>query len=177
MTTNSNASEKLSRSDFNMMVLEYVYDPSIIAHHCECESCGKQAMRADYDRNDGGCINSYYSVSCSHCEYHDCNDDFCATCEANYSSQSESEIQFNEVDCLLYDYEYALVSNEKFDHLDLLKSNISKHGLSLSLIFQVENSDYVFESRLKAFLDERTIEFKKEIENMVLLAVSKINEI
>ncbi|EAQ6169290.1 hypothetical protein BBD72_23760 [Salmonella enterica] len=34
-----------------------------------CPKCGKEASREDYQRVEGGCLNSYLRTQCSHCGY------------------------------------------------------------------------------------------------------------
>jgi endogenous inhibitor of DNA gyrase (YacG/DUF329 family) len=38
---------------------------------CTCPECGKQAKERLWDTAEGGSVNSYYSISCPHCGYHD----------------------------------------------------------------------------------------------------------
>ncbi|MBS0057737.1 hypothetical protein [Yersinia sp. Marseille-Q3913] len=35
----------------------------------DCPKCGKEADFRSYERNDGGCLNSYLAVKCEYCSY------------------------------------------------------------------------------------------------------------
>ena len=62
-----NENEELNYSD---MVRKYVMSGES-STMIECPSCkNKEAVRTDYDRNDGGCLNDYVRISCSQCGYY-----------------------------------------------------------------------------------------------------------
>lgn len=65
-------------------------------HTTDCPECGATAIEKDYDRNDGGCINSYSSINCTVCDYHDCDDDSCGTCEAAFDAEFGRNVQLHE---------------------------------------------------------------------------------
>lgn len=76
----------LGHDEYNALVLENVVDTDGSRFKVECPKCGKTAIQRDYDRVDGGCVNAYESVTCQHCDYHECDDDYCTICEAKYDS-------------------------------------------------------------------------------------------
>lgn len=41
-----------------------------------CPQCGKEASREDYERVEGGSLNSYVRTQCNHCGYADDNGDY-----------------------------------------------------------------------------------------------------
>lgn len=48
----------------------------------ECPCCGRQAKERIFDECLGGAINTVYRIDCSHCSHHECDQDFCGSCEA-----------------------------------------------------------------------------------------------
>lgn len=79
------ADTHLGHDEYNAFVLENVVDTDGDRYEVECPKCGKTAIQRNYDRVDGS-VNAYQSITCQHCDYHECDDDFCATCEASYDS-------------------------------------------------------------------------------------------
>ena len=41
---------------------------------CKQQDCNGSLTTDYWDQNDGGCVNSYYRTTCSHCDYADTND-------------------------------------------------------------------------------------------------------
>jgi hypothetical protein len=46
-----------------------------------CPCCSKLATRRDFDACHSGCINTYYTLNCSHCGHHECDKDECSLCD------------------------------------------------------------------------------------------------
>ncbi|EGR0468605.1 hypothetical protein FG064_16535 [Vibrio cholerae] len=63
-------------------VRENVLDTDGFLHKTKCPNCGKQASERDFDECLGGTINRVYSIDCKHCGFHECDKEFCYTCEA-----------------------------------------------------------------------------------------------
>ncbi|WP_063664405.1 hypothetical protein [Aliivibrio fischeri] len=110
---------------YNLEVIKHVLQPNDFCLSKSCPTCARKATRTEYDRNDGGCINSYFRTDCGHCGHHNCNDEFCITCEVLYS-QSEQ-----------YKEEQQYVKSEQFDVL-LEKIKTSHKTASPVLITNVK---------------------------------------
>lgn len=82
----------MNNTKYNQIVLEEVFNHGN-SDTVECPECGALATYKDYDRNDGGSLNSYYSITCSTCDYHDCNDDFCCRC-SSLSDFNDDKVHF-----------------------------------------------------------------------------------
>ncbi|PMJ43117.1 hypothetical protein BCU24_00675 [Vibrio cyclitrophicus] len=67
----------------NALVLEYVLDTNGFTSEEPCPCCGQAAVRREFDELLGGCINRVYSLDCTHCDHHECDQEFCSKCEAN----------------------------------------------------------------------------------------------
>lgn len=52
----------------------------------ECPCCGRQAKERIFDECLGGAINTVYRIDCSHCAHHECDQDFCGSCEAAFET-------------------------------------------------------------------------------------------
>ncbi|EGQ8535753.1 hypothetical protein [Vibrio parahaemolyticus] len=50
---------------------------------CEetCPDCGKLAVRHDFECCHSGSVNAHYTLNCSHCGYHECDQDECSICD------------------------------------------------------------------------------------------------
>ncbi len=72
----------VSTSEF---IRENVIDTTGQQDITRCPGCGKDAQKRTFDECFGGCINQVYSIDCPHCKYHECNQEFCHTCEAESS--------------------------------------------------------------------------------------------
>ncbi|MEZ8959501.1 hypothetical protein AB6E94_18960 [Vibrio lentus] len=55
----------------------------------KCPSCSKQAVERTFDECLGGCINQVSSIDCPHCNYHECDQEFCSICDAELQSSSD----------------------------------------------------------------------------------------
>lgn len=113
---------------YNDQVLKYAFDPTGFKMDTKC-SCGKFATHHSYDRNDGGCINAYFSISCSHCGKHQCNDDFCSVCyeEENLQPSNEERLFTEEFVCLLDDifFSFEKISAVKWTRFKEILTNHS----------------------------------------------------
>lgn len=68
---------------YNAFVLESVLNTNGFTSEEPCPCCGQAAVRREFDELLGGCINSVYSLDCTHCGHHECDQEFCSKCEAN----------------------------------------------------------------------------------------------
>jgi hypothetical protein len=66
----------------NKFVLENVLDTEGFQHDAKCPNCGKDAVERNFDECLGGSINPVHTLDCPHCNYHECSQEFCHTCEA-----------------------------------------------------------------------------------------------
>ncbi len=53
-----------------------------------CPDCGKMAIRHDFESCHSGSVNAYYTLTCSHCGYHECDQDECSICQASFEDKS-----------------------------------------------------------------------------------------
>ncbi|ANS88103.1 hypothetical protein VSVS12_04404 (plasmid) [Vibrio scophthalmi] len=49
-----------------------------------CPDCGKMAIRRDFESCHTGSVNAHYTLNCSHCGYHECEQDECSICDVKY---------------------------------------------------------------------------------------------
>lgn len=70
---------------YNQMALEQV-DRSGLKTNEECPDCGMQATRRDFEACHSGSVNQHYSLDCSHCGYHECDQDVCMVCESKLTT-------------------------------------------------------------------------------------------
>lgn len=61
----------------------YVLDTEGCKQKVKCPKCEKEANRHDFDELICGSINSYYSINCPHCGYHECDQEYCSICESS----------------------------------------------------------------------------------------------
>jgi hypothetical protein len=78
--------ELVSTSEF---IRENVIDTTGQQDITQCPSCGKEAAERTFDECLGGSINQVYSINCPHCNYHECDQEFCSICEAKAELKSE----------------------------------------------------------------------------------------
>ena len=64
------------------IILEHVLDRDVQRDVTLCPRCGKGAVERHFDECLGGSINPVHSLDCPHCNYHECSQEFCHTCEA-----------------------------------------------------------------------------------------------
>lgn len=74
-------------AEYNQFVLENVLNANGFSNEIECPNCGKPAISKEYERVEGACINAYERIDCGHCGHHECDDEFCRTCEAAMAVQ------------------------------------------------------------------------------------------
>lgn len=57
---------------------------------CEetCPDCGKLAVRHDFECCHSGSVNAHYTLNCSHCGYHECDQDECSICQTSFEDKS-----------------------------------------------------------------------------------------
>ncbi|EGR4213931.1 hypothetical protein NTH44_003346 [Vibrio metoecus] len=67
---------------YNEMVLANAVNFEGYSLPVNCLRCNKEASERHFDLVEGGSVNPYYSIDCSHCGYHKCDRNFCSTCEA-----------------------------------------------------------------------------------------------
>ncbi|HAS8195725.1 TPA: hypothetical protein I7682_17745 [Vibrio vulnificus] len=77
-------------NEYNQFILDEVFNHGVV-DYVNCPECGLLAKSKDYDRNDGGCLNSYHSVTCTTCNYHYCNDDWCDHCSSSYLNEAQRD--------------------------------------------------------------------------------------
>ncbi len=82
----NNYGELCDKSDF---IRENVLDTKGWSHEIKCPSCGKAAVQRDFDECLGGCINQVYSINCSHCGHHECDQEYCPICESVLDTRIE----------------------------------------------------------------------------------------
>jgi predicted RNA-binding Zn-ribbon protein involved in translation (DUF1610 family) len=78
-----NNGNSVTESDF---IRINVLDTDGFHQEVTCPECGKNAIQRDFDECLGGAINSVYTINCPHCGYHECDQEYCATCEVNYEA-------------------------------------------------------------------------------------------
>ncbi|MFA0053658.1 hypothetical protein [Vibrio echinoideorum] len=76
--------ETMSQDAYNAFVVENVLDTNGFTSEEPCPCCGQAAVRREFDELLGGCINRVYSLDCTHCGHHECDQEFCSKCEASY---------------------------------------------------------------------------------------------
>lgn len=87
-----NMNPMMSSVEYNEQVLENVLDKDGFKYEVPCPTCGKAATKRRFDELLGGCINSVYSLDCSHCGHHECDKEYCSTCDAlNEASEHRNE--------------------------------------------------------------------------------------
>lgn len=72
---------QIGSAEYNEQVLENVLDTEGFKHEVPCPTCGKAASERHFDELLGGCINPVYSLDCSHCGHHECDKEYCSTCD------------------------------------------------------------------------------------------------
>ena len=73
----------ITQTQYNAFVLAEVVDTEGYTSDEECPCCGKSAIRRDFDVCNGGSVNTHYTLNCSHCGHHECDQDECAHCDAD----------------------------------------------------------------------------------------------
>ncbi|WP_045391680.1 hypothetical protein [Vibrio rotiferianus] len=102
-----------SSSARNEFVLDNVLDTLGYRDETPCPSCGQSAERRDYDECLGGSINQVHSIDCSHCGYHECSQEFCPSCECEFSRHSEALVVIEHVELML-DYLVDTLTRKPF---------------------------------------------------------------
>ncbi|MEZ9025172.1 MULTISPECIES: hypothetical protein [unclassified Vibrio] len=80
----------------NALVLEYVLDTNGFTSEEPCPCCSQAAVRREFDELLGGCINSVYSLDCTHCGHHECDQGFCSKCEARVVNEEDDPCYMEE---------------------------------------------------------------------------------
>ncbi|EGR2026356.1 hypothetical protein DYB89_14855 [Vibrio cholerae] len=79
-TTFDNGNGKmLTYSEFT---LENAVDLKGFFMQIDCPICKKETRERQFDRVEGGSVNQHFSIDCKHCGHHECDLEFCSTCEA-----------------------------------------------------------------------------------------------
>lgn len=151
-----------NNSEYNQLVIENVLEGSGFVMEVKCPSCGKQASENHYDRNDGGCINSYFRIDCLHCNHHECDDDFCNVCEASLESLHAYSEAYGKYDLML---EFI------FDESNVVKprSPVEITNAKLYFINEVKavcgsDCDHLFNKYVQFYLERRAALKEIEIE-------------
>ncbi|MFM2588153.1 hypothetical protein [Vibrio sp. TBV020] len=76
--------QMMNQDERNAFVLENVLDTQGYSSEVKCPNCGQSAEKRNFDECLGGCINSVYSIDCDHCGHHECDQEFCSTCESSH---------------------------------------------------------------------------------------------
>lgn len=65
---------------------------------CEetCPDCGKLAVRHDFECCHSGSVNAHYTLNCSHCGYHECDQDVCPICDGKYEHNQHLSDEVNQ---------------------------------------------------------------------------------
>lgn len=151
----------MTNTKYNQFLMENVFNHGTF-DSIECPECGAPANYKDYDRNDGGCINSYYSTTCTVCDYHNCNDDFCSICASEGLSEKQMQYIFCDVEMDFFFEEsdpMRCLSPTKLTELKLqyLAVNCSVEGYpNLTLFERIKIGVRTFlDRRFLARLDEK----------------------
>ncbi|MDC5870253.1 hypothetical protein OPW39_15705 [Vibrio europaeus] len=155
-----------NNSEYNQMVIENVLQGDDFVMEVQCPECGKPASSKQYDRNDGGCINAYSRTDCSHCGYHDCDDDNCGTCEASM----EQSYAYNEA----YG-QYDLMLEFNFEDADPSKP-VSPVEITYAKLYFVNkvkavcgsDCDHLFNKYVQSYLMNRESWRESEMKNNVM---------
>ena len=104
--------------DANEFVRKNVFDTEGWDSQIDCPECGKEANERNFDECLGGAINQVYTLDCSHCGHHECDQEFCHICESKYeeqieSNQSELETDFRDGERLPLHSEYLIEQVEQ----------------------------------------------------------------
>lgn len=116
---------------FNQMAFEQV-DRSGLKTNVECPDCGMQATRRDFEACHSGSVNQHYSLDCSHCGHHECDQDVCTVCESKQTTPVGYD-ESSDVDFLVS----ALLKSMRF------KSRINPVELSLLKLYAVKNPEAI----------------------------------
>ncbi|PMM53598.1 hypothetical protein [Vibrio splendidus] len=81
--------ETMSQDAYNAFVVENVLDTNGFTSEEQCPCCGQAAVRREFDELLGGCINRVYSLDCTHCDHHECDQEFCSKCEASVFNEED----------------------------------------------------------------------------------------
>lgn len=80
----------MNREEYNQCVRDQV-DHEGSYRHVECPRCQAHAIRNDFEACHTGAVNQHYKIDCATCGYHECDQDWCATCEQDLSADYEDE--------------------------------------------------------------------------------------
>lgn len=81
----------MNRDEYNQFVLNQV-DHEGSYRHVECPSCQAHAIRNDFEACHTGAVNQHYIIECDKCGFHECDQEWCATCELGIEHE-ESELE------------------------------------------------------------------------------------
>ncbi|NOI32252.1 hypothetical protein [Vibrio coralliilyticus] len=83
--------DPVDKDGWNAFIIENVLDTKGFKNETECPNCGKNAERRNFDECLGGTINQVYSIDCSHCGYHKCDQEECYACEVIYNQKHAAQ--------------------------------------------------------------------------------------
>lgn len=75
--------QMITQAQYKAFVLEQV-DTDGWRNEEACPDCGKMAIRHDFESCHTGSVNAHYTLNCSHCGYHECDQDECSICDVKY---------------------------------------------------------------------------------------------
>ncbi|MGR5296940.1 hypothetical protein ACPV5U_19235 [Vibrio mediterranei] len=109
----------MARDEYYQFVIDEVIDHGNNSVNDSCPCCGKRATRRDFEAVHSGSVNQHYTLDCSHCGHHECDqeDGMCFICDT-HSSVPSGYKESGRLDLLVTKLREDMIVNCRINPLD-----------------------------------------------------------